>query len=340
MKKTAIIFILILTALLAAASLLFLGKPKSEKQTEILFVHSLSEKETAALDKQLKHYGNINRHVTIISERSDDPLEKQPQIFTWRGPFIPPEGMAFASPVHWIGEKWYLAVNKDLVGESISADFTEPMDLEDFSGLLEYLSDTGITPISVGNSHRWPLIMWEQHLESALSGKGESGQPNLNEEFSDAREDSWDLLRLWKEKGYFLEETWREGWAAGIRSVSDDKAAMALISDRMVSSVPPGKREKLLLLRFPGSSGGNRWSIGTGQSLIVRKGIDGEKESLALLEYLTSDAVADILTEESGSTFHSAEDSSDIRFIASWDSLANTQAMRDYGEALFQYVNQ
>lgn len=347
MKKTAIIIILSAILLLSISIFLFLPEKPAIEKKEILFIHDLSDEITDTIERQLIHYGNINRDVVIefdsIGNRSAEEIysgtEPAPQIFTWKGPFSPPDGKEFSEPVLWIGDKWFLAVNIDLVPSNALEKMSDGITIDEFQEILIDLKEEGYAPLALGNSHRWPLAIWEQHLEVALSNDSDEGVPDLNDDFTESRERSWDKLREWREEGFFLDKVWNEGWAAGIRSVSDDKAAMALMADRMRGSIPPDKRDKFLFLPFPGSASNDLWSIGSGHSLILRTDADPYAESLQLLHYLTSEAVVEILTKESGSSFHGSVADRKTRFIPAWDSLANTQEMREYGEALNQFVS-
>lgn len=344
MKKNIIILLLSLLVLLTIASILIYSKKEPLEKKEILFVHGLSERETAALDKQIAHYQNINRYVTILSRsfHKDELFADStalPHIFTWDGPFNGSEEMKISQPVSWTGDRWFLCINPDLFSQSQLEQLETGVTVDEFSRLLAQLKSRGIWPIALGNSHKWPLTIWEQHLELAYAPDDSEGRPDLDETFTEARELAWDSLRDWKEKEFFLDDIWKSGWAAGIGAVSGDRAAMVLMASNMISSIPAEKRESLSFLPFPLSSPSNPWVIGSGLNLMIRRDSDVEKESLMLLEYLTSQAVAEILSEDSGSLFHYSDESKK-RTIPSWESLANTQKMREYGEALFQYVSQ
>lgn len=347
MKKTKIILILSIIILLIISVLILIPEKSTSEMKEILFILDLPDEATDAVERQLVHYGNINRHVAIeyipLGDRSAEEIYSdiapEPQIFTWKGPFAPTDDKDFSEPVLWIGDKWFLAVNIDALQSKTIEKMKIGISIEEFEDILIELKERGITPLSLGNSHRWPLVLWEQHLEAALSVSRLVGKPDLDEDFTESREAAWDKLRDWNERGFFLEEVWDEGWAVGIQAVSDDNAAIALMAEKMLGSISPEKREKILFLPFPGSTVDYSWTIGSGYSLILRADTEEHDESLKLMQYLTSEAVVEILREESGSPFHSSAADRKNHFIPSWDSLANTQTMREYGEALNQYVS-
>ena len=82
----------------------------------------------------------------------------------------------------------------------------------------------------------------------------------------------------------------------------------------------------------------NRWGIGSGSSLIMNLDSEYLKEIKGLMEYLTSQAVSELLTKEVKTLFYSTEHPSARVFVPSWETLSNDPETREYSGALRTYV--
>lgn len=313
--------------------------------TTLIFAHSFTEKTAASVSRQLRHYQQITPGI-VIEEKilTNSSLASQmisgslvPDIFIWDGPVSKDLPFPVSKTFHWTGDLWTLIVNPQLLDPQSLEDLAEGTDMDGFTEILQKVFEKGISPLSVGNSHNWPLVIWEQHLEATLSNKPDSiEEPDL-EYFSQIRSDTWDLLRFWNDSGYFLDEVWDAGWARGLAAVIEGKAAMALMSGSMFSTIPADLRENYLYLPFP-RSGKAQWAIGSGSSLILNDGSEVKSESEKILNYLTSEAVAQILTDELNTMFYSSANSSTELYIPSWELMANSEEMREFGRALEDFV--
>ena len=343
--------ILIPAAVLAAVILLAAGLRiiPARREARLLaarpltVMHDLSGETAAAVEGQLRHFGDLHpgRRILILPlPASPPPGDPEPDLVIARndagGQFLP-----HRRTLLWTGDLWTLGVNTRVLGEK-TADFSEKAAAvtspEELTALLEEIRRAGIIPLAAGNSHGWPLALWDEHL-SALIRKGQMDPPDTV--FSRSGEEvppSWAVLKEWREKGFFLEEVLDQGWARGIQAAAEGKAAMVLMAGNMAASIPRSLRDRFLFLPFPGSRNGAGWAVGSGISLSVNTASPLPGETEALEEYLTSPGVTGLLEERTGLLFTSREEAPAGIFLPSWVPLANTPEMRSYTEALKSYL--
>ena len=343
------VIILVVIVLLLSIITLFAGKSKSSADNilEISFAHSFTGDKSEAIHRQLRHYQNLNPSIRIVEYfREAQVLYSEivqgtviPDLFVWKGPVSRNITFSISEPFHWTGNLWTLVINPFLLDSVIVERLHKLPDLEEFTQILSDINSSGKVPLSVGNSHRWPLALWGQHLNASLSQSNDDlyALPALKNQNME-RDEAWRVLRTWKRDGYFFDDVWNDGWARGLLAVSDGNASMALMSGNMVTTIPAAQRSDFLYIPFPQSDINNRWVIGSGSSLIINIDSDNTREASRLMEYLTSQAVAELLTKEVKTLFYSTEQPSAQIYIPSWENMANNPDMREYGEELRAYV--
>jgi len=343
--------ILIPAAVLAAVLLLVAGLVLLPARREarllaarpLTVMHNLSGEAAGAVESQLRHYGDLHpdRRLRILPlPASPLPGEPEPDLVIARDgagdKFLPAR-----KTLLWTGDLWTLGVNTSVLGEK-TADFTAKASAvtstEELTSLLEEIRLAGIVPLAAGNSHGWPLALWDEHL-SALNRKGQMEPPDsVFSRPGGTIPPSWTVLKDWRDRGFFLEEILEQGWARGIQAAAEGKAAMVLMAGNMAASIPRSLRDRFLFLPFPGSRIGAGWAVGSGISLSINTASPLPGETEALEEYLTSPGVTGLLEERTGLLFLSREETPAGTFLPSWVPLANTPEMRAYTDALKDYL--
>lgn len=346
-KKIAYFVIIMIVLILLITIVLSYKFVSSSKEIKIIQIsHSFTGEKAEAIQRQLRHYQNLHPLISISEHFKEVSVLKReieqgtliPDLFIWEGPVSHKIPFSISKPFFWTGNLWTLAVNTDLLEPSIVENLRNFPSFETFSQTLTDIKQAGIVPVSVGNSHYWPLTIWEQHIgASILEGNYLDVFPVLTD-FNSEINKVWDILQTWKRNGYFYEDVWDAGWARGLIAVSEGNAAMALMSGNMITTIPLEQRSHFIFIPFPQADINNRWGVGSGSSLI--KNIDSEylKETEDLMKYLTSQAVAELLTKETKILFYSTEQPSARVFVPSWETLANSPEMRKYSGALRAYV--
>ncbi len=236
----------------------------------------------------------------------------------------------------WTGDVWRLIVRPSLIGQELLQALRSAATVEDFTAVLQRIQNAGITPLSVGNSHYWPLALWDQHLNLALGDRGASLAPV---EFPAAGTPGSRILRDWYERGFFLEEYWNDGWVRGIRAPSEGSAAAALFSGRMLGSLAKDQMAELEFIPFPQGSSPEPWAVGRGIFIYIMNPSEKAAAYDQLFSYLTSESVTAKLSRETGQLFYSTATGEKTRMVTSWEKLANDPAMRSYGQDLNRFVN-
>lgn len=230
------------------------------------------------------------------------------------------------APTVWTGTLWLLAARQDILQTMAEAMPVEVTALrsgqatpEQFQRILEAAKAAGLSPITLGNSHRWPFILWLQHWAAASAGPvAASSLPAIPAGWQSSGSgtvDPWQTIRPafeelknWRALGWFDDAVWNEGWARGLQPLASGQALFALISAGQLSALEPAVRSRLEYLRFPARPGDPAWTIGSASYLGLGPGLEGsppaKKEAAGLLiRYLSSPGVTQRLGELTGKPF-------------------------------------
>jgi hypothetical protein len=203
----------------------------------------------------------------------------------------------------------------------------------EFEELLAGVKAAGAVPLTLGNSHRWPFLIWLQHWAAATVGPDAvsslpSGTAAADAAYLERLRPAYAALARWKADGWFDLAAWREGWARGLRPMADGRAAFALLAAPLLTALPEDARRGLEFLPFPGSRGasGQPWSIGSVYVLGVTRGTRRPTESALLVRYLTSPGVTQVLSRRLGKPFFSWDPGTGQppRVIPDWYGAVNT----------------
>lgn len=255
------------------------------------------------------------------------------------------------TPTVWTGTLWLLAARQDVLqglGSSLPAELAAlragQSTPEQFIRILTTAKASGLSPITLGNSHRWPFILWLQHWAAAKAGpstasalpavppgwqRGDPGAPDPWQRLRPAFEE----LVSWKNQGWFDQSVWNEGWARGLQPLSNGRALFALISAEQLTALEPSVRSRLEYLRFPTRSGDAVWTIGSASYLGLGPGLreaPGAKKDAArlLIRYLSSPGVTGRLSELTGKPFFAwdAATGRSPQVLAAWSDAALSPA--------------
>jgi len=342
------ILVLLAAAGLAAALLL----PRKSVVVITLAQPFASQGEDAVLSSVLAEFQALYPGIRVVDSPSEpDALagtrlasaRLRADLVTEIGPGAPRE-FWLAPPTSWTGSTWVLAARRSAIaklpGEAAAiASLREgSLNPADFAALLGRVRASGLSPLTLGNSHGWPFLLWLQHWAAATLGpEAATGLPR-----PDAPDDDPWLTRLapayaelasWKAKGWFDMSVWKEAWARGLVPLREGKALFALISPPLFSALDGATRAELEFFPFPGSraaaggaSGTPAWTIGTVWSLGVAASSAHPREASTLLAYLTSPGVTAILSKRLGRPFFAwkTKPGDAPRVLPDWYGAANT----------------
>ena len=234
------------------------------------------------------------------------------------------------TPTPWTGDLWVLAANrehlKSLDTEAQAA--VKPLregkgTPEDFILLLEALKRKGYTPLTLGNSHGWPFIVWLQHWTAARFGPEKARTiPNNGE--SPELDLAFQELATWKEKGWFALEPWNEGWARGLRWLNDGKASLALVSAQHWGPIEASNRSKFEYLAFPRNPDQNLWSVGSVSFLAINPQTRHPEAARLLVRFLSSPGITSELSQATNRPYFSWDSQTKMSpdILPSWADAA------------------
>jgi DNA-binding transcriptional LysR family regulator len=323
-----------------------------------------------ALDQLLADFHALYPHITVETRMTDvrsgpgSAWYSNAHVVIRGGP-PPAEGSPFVeAPVAWTGQLWVLAARQDHLAEAAERFPAEVGRLRsglalpaDFEALLQDAQAAGLSPITLGNSHKWPFMMWLQHWVAAAIGPAQASvllappagwnraDPEAIDPWATIRSAYNDLLR-WKDNGWFYDTVWNEGWAKGLGPLVEGRATFALVSAAQLSALPPLVRESLEYLPFPRSSGQPSWTIGSASFIGLgmgthpmagdasttkasKKNLDRETAAARLLvRFLSSPGVTARLSSLTGKPFFAWDSTtgSSPQVLAAWADAALTPA--------------
>lgn len=233
-----------------------------------------------------------------------------------------------ADPVPWTGGLWVLAARREILDAAAGTLPAEAAALRAgratpamFRRLLETVAASGKVPLTVGNSHRWPFLVWLEHWGAATLGPGAVDPMPASFE---ALVPAYDELMRWKAKGWFEPSVWGSGWAQGLRPLDEGTAAFALVSEGNLGTLGPGTWEKLEFLAFPRSEGAEPWSVGSVTFLGITAPPEAGDDARLLVRFLTSPGVTQELAALTGKPFFAWDSGAAVRVLPSWADAAMT----------------
>jgi len=345
-RKKKILLVTIAAGLLLAFLLIGIRMTIARRKPEpasLVFFYQLSAQDDAALQTVLQRFRGLYPHITL-STRNSDPLSMQ------GADIVAAPGYMFSTltsetkkaeaytPVPWSGPVWTLAARKDLLDTAAKALPSEINALRSgnatpdmFRSILAWFRQSGIAPITLGNSHRWPFMLWLQHWAAAtVDTIAVSAIPAANLDGTDpyaALRPAFEELKSWRKLGYFELSSWNEGWARGLLPLVEGRSAFALVSLDYLSPIPEDKRGDLEFLPFPRAQTDAPWSIGSATYLGLVPGTAEPEAASLLLRFLSSPGATEELTRITGKPFFAWNaKSGEFRVVVpSWLEASATQ---------------
>jgi len=328
MTKKRVVYSILLVVFVFAVFGFLIIKNQADRVKEITVTLKLPDNIMNPVLKEIKHYDTITPKVDITISNENIQATDDIEVYILDSTYQMEDRFKYLESFYWFGQSWNLTINRELLNE-LGLEIPKITAINELELLMEDVARKEIAPVSIGNSHLWPLSIWAQHIEIALGN-----DPELV-----PYTDSWTVLKRWYDKGYFLEERWNKGWANGINGVSDRDAAITLMSGRMITSIPREKQSSLYHINFPKGERDENWIVGTGYVLFYKNSAEYEYVQ-KLIDYLTSPAVTERLTKDTKILFRSESDNKIANFYSSWEKLANDNDMREYNRQLDRFVTE
>jgi ABC-type glycerol-3-phosphate transport system substrate-binding protein len=353
-RKTIVIVAVAAACLcIAGAAVLWRVMAQKPEQATLILVHPLAQDgDVRALREVLAEFSSLYPHITVRESAKDpsllrgagllDGAGEKADVVVATGP-VPVGASVWASaPFQWTGTLWVLAARADVLAKqpdlagAIKTLKDGTLSPDGFENLLGLLKSRNLVPLTLGNSHRWPFLIWLQHWAAATAGPNAvttlpSGHAEQDKAFLARLAPAFHTLAGWKAKGWFSPGAWSQGWAQGLKPLADGSAVFALVSTPFLTAIPAETRQKLEFFPFPGQRGGAMpWTIGS-VFVIGASASSGKKTEAALLvRYLTSPGVTRILSRGMARPFFSwsADAANPPQVIPDWYGAANTPELK------------
>ncbi len=145
---------------------------------------------------------------------------------------------------------WAVYYNKRIFDEY---GLEPPETWDEFLEVCATLKENGITPITIGTKFRWTAAGWFDYLNMRVNGpqfhidlmlgKEKYNDPRVKEVF-----ETWKVLL---DNGYFLDNAASYTWQEAVPFMVQDKAAMYLMGQFIMDSIPEDQQDNFDFFRFP-----------------------------------------------------------------------------------------
>ena len=239
--------------------------------------------------------------------------------------------------VPWSGRLWTLAIHRssldllDVKVPELALRLREgTLDTDSLDTVLATLATNNIHPITLGNSHGWPFLLWLQFVTAAQHGPAAAREFPHTEAIPQSVMDAHSRLAFWRDNNWFNPETWNRGWAAGLEPLIDGTAAFAILNDTLLSALPPQHRSSMIFVPFPGGTGSDAWTVGSAHYLALLQGSRRQQSAArSILEHLTSPEVTARLSRATGRPFFAWQSQDDPAMVLdAWIDRANTPELQ------------
>ncbi len=326
----------------------------------ITLVHPLvREADVVVLRQVLAEFTSLYSRIRVLDDARDPSLLRgsglvggageKADVMVATGPAPTGASVWAAPPLQWTGTLWVLAGRRDVLdrqadlADRVQALREGKLGTAGFVELLAALKTKGLAPLTVGNSHRWPFLVWLQHWAAATIGIDAvetlpTGRAAEDAAYLARLAPAFKDLAAWRQRGWFDAAAWSQGWAQGLQPLADGTACFALLSTPLLTALPPDARQTLEFYPFPGSRGGagGSWTIGSVYLIGASSASAHPQEAALLARFLTSPGVTQKLSRGLGRPFFSwqADDANPARVIPDWYGAANTPEFRVLEEKL------
>ena len=132
-------------------------------------------------------------------------------------------------------------------------NLSEPKTWDEFLNVCATLKENEVTPITIGTKYRWTAAGWFDYLNLRVNGpEFHMGLMFGKEKYTDPR--MLKVFEYWKElldKGYFLENAASYSWQEAVQFMVKGDAAMYLIGQFFLDSVPDEIEDDIDFFQFP-----------------------------------------------------------------------------------------
>ncbi|TVQ27538.1 MAG: hypothetical protein EA383_02375 [Spirochaetaceae bacterium] len=327
MNRTLVFLIIVFAgALVIAIAILFAGR-----QATITIRHDLMNTDVVhQIGRVLQDYADTNQ-ITIDFDRIDPDAGRSADVRILH--HFPNDIAAYVEPpTAWSGQLWALGVHSSALGllEQDQPQLAQgllqgTLDIDAFETVLHVLHGHGIAPITLGNSHGWPYLLWVQFVTAAVHGSSSVQTFPHAESMPETIEASRQRLSSWREREWFHLGAWPRGWAAGLTPLMDGSAAFSIMNETMLTALPPQNRRNMIFVPFPGSATNDPWTVGSVHYLGVLTEASNRRTARALITYLRTADVTTRLSETTGRPFFSWDTGeTPPQILDAWIDRANT----------------
>ncbi len=130
---------------------------------------------------------------------------------------------------------------------------TAPKTWDEFMQVCATLKENSITPITIGTKYRWTAAAWFDYMDMRINGaKFHMDLMHGKVPYNDPK--VLKVFDAWKEpieKGYFLENAASYSWQEAVQFLAKGEAAMYLMGQFIMDSVPEDVKSDLDFFQFP-----------------------------------------------------------------------------------------
>ncbi len=128
-----------------------------------------------------------------------------------------------------------------------------PETWDEFLEVCATLKENGVTPLTIGTKFRWTAAAWFDYLNMRINGpEFHISLMEGNESYDDPRVK--EVFETWKvllDNGYFIDNAASYAWQEAIPFLLQGDAAMYLMGQFIMDSIPEDQQDKFDFFRFP-----------------------------------------------------------------------------------------
>lgn len=145
---------------------------------------------------------------------------------------------------------WAVYYNKTVFAKY---NLQPPKTWDEFLAVSETLKKNGVTPIAIGTKYPWTAAGWFDYLNMRVNGP--EFHINLmlgKEKYDDPRvKETFETWKVLLDKGYFIDNAAAYAWQEALPPLLSGEAAMYLMGQFIMDSIPEENRKDFDFFRFP-----------------------------------------------------------------------------------------
>ena len=161
---------------------------------------------------------------------------------------------SYQNKVYFMPQSWYwwaVYYNKDVFAKIGVKEV--PKTWDDFLKVCEAAKKAGIAPVTIGAKETWTTGGWFDYVNAAVNG-GQAHQKLTGGEvaYTDPSvKESFKIIADLSAKGYLLKNAASLSWQEAVTPLVEGKAAMYLMGQFVMDSVPAAKKGSIDFFAFP-----------------------------------------------------------------------------------------